>query len=56
MDKYFAGFPSLRAYMDQTIKDIRAKGYSRTEFGRIRPFPDIATATGRSARRPSARR
>jgi len=46
MDKYFAGFPSLRAYMDQTIKDIRAKGYSRTEFGRIRPFPDIATATG----------
>ena len=46
MDKYFAGFPSLRSYMDQTIKDIRAKGYSRTEFGRIRPFPDIATATG----------
>jgi DNA polymerase-1 len=46
MDKYFAGFPSLRAYMDQTIKEIRAKGYSRTEFGRIRPFPDIATATG----------
>ena len=46
MDKYFAGFPSLRAYMDQTIKDIRAQGYSRTEFGRIRPFPDIATATG----------
>jgi DNA polymerase-1 len=46
MDKYFSGFPSLRAYMDQTIKDIRAKGFSRTEFGRIRPFPDIATATG----------
>ena len=46
MDKYFAGFPSLRAYMDQTIKDIRAQGYSRTEFGRIRPFPDIATASG----------
>ena len=46
MDKYFTGFPSLRAYMDQTIKDIRAKGYSRTEFGRIRPFPDIATASG----------
>ncbi len=35
MDKYFAGFPSLRAYMDQTITDIRNKGYSRTEFGRI---------------------
>ncbi len=46
MDKYFAGFPSLRAYMDSTIKEIRAKGYSRTEFGRIRPFPDLATAVG----------
>jgi len=46
MDKYFAGFPSLRAYMDNTIKEIRAKGYSRTEFGRIRPFPDLATAVG----------
>ncbi len=46
MDKYFAGFPSLRAYMDNSIKEIRAKGYSRTEFGRIRPFPDLATAVG----------
>ena len=46
MDKYFAGFPSLRAYMDATIKQIRAQGYSRTEFGRIRPFPDLATAVG----------
>jgi DNA polymerase I len=46
MDKYFAGFPSLRAYMDSSIKEIRARGYSRTEFGRIRPFPDLATAVG----------
>jgi DNA polymerase-1 len=46
MEKYFAGFPSLRAYMDNTIKEIRAKGFSRTEFGRIRPFPDLATAVG----------
>ncbi|MBW4029523.1 MAG: DNA polymerase I [Acidobacteria bacterium] len=46
MDKYFAGFPTLRRYMDDTIKEVRAKGFSRTEFGRIRPFPDLATATG----------
>jgi DNA polymerase-1 len=46
MDKYFAGFPSLRAYMDNTIKEIRNQGYSRTAFGRIRPFPDLATAVG----------
>ena len=46
MDKYFKGFPSLRKYMDDTISDVRNKGYSRTEFGRIRPFPDLATAVG----------
>ena len=46
MEKYFAGFPSLRAYMDTTIAEIRKQGYSRTEFGRIRPFPDLATAVG----------
>ena len=46
MEKYFAGFPSLRAYMVATIKEIRRQGYSRTELGRIRPFPDLATASG----------
>jgi DNA polymerase-1 len=46
MDRYFAGFPSLRNYMDSVVKEIRRQGYSRTEFGRIRPFPDFATAVG----------
>ncbi len=46
MEKYFAGFPTLRRYMDDTIKLVRAQGYSRTEFGRIRPFADLATAVG----------
>jgi DNA polymerase-1 len=46
MERYFAGFPSLRNYMDAVVKDIRSRGYSRTEFGRVRPFPDLATALG----------
>jgi DNA polymerase-1 len=46
MEKYFAGFPSLRSYMDATITEIRNQGYSRTQYGRIRPFPDLATAVG----------
>jgi DNA polymerase-1 len=46
ISKYFDGFPSLRNYMDTIIKEIRNQGYSRTEFGRIRPFPDLATAVG----------
>ena len=46
MEQYFAGFPSLKAYTEAAIKEVRSKGYSRTEFGRIRPFPDLATASG----------
>jgi DNA polymerase-1 len=46
MNRYFEGFPNLRAYMERIVKEIRNQGYSRTEFGRIRPFPDLATAVG----------
>jgi DNA polymerase-1 len=46
MDRYFAGFPSLKAYMESTLADVRRQGYSRTQYGRIRPFPDLATASG----------
>jgi DNA polymerase-1 len=46
IDQYFAGFPTLRQYTEDTIRDVRNQGYSRTEFGRIRPFPDLATASG----------
>ncbi|MFY9782270.1 MAG: DNA polymerase I [Acidimicrobiales bacterium] len=46
MNRYFEGFPNLRAYMERIVKEIRNQGYSRTEMGRIRPFPDLATAVG----------
>jgi DNA polymerase-1 len=46
IDQYFRGFPSLRAYMDETVARVRQLGFSRTELGRIRPFPDLATASG----------
>jgi DNA polymerase-1 len=46
MSRYFEGFPNLRAYLDNVVKEIRLQGFSRTEFGRVRPFPDLATAVG----------
>lgn len=46
MDQYFEGFPNLRAYMDRAVHEARQHGFSRTEFGRIRPFPDLMTASG----------
>jgi DNA polymerase-1 len=46
MNRYFEGFPSLREYLDAIVKEIRRQGFSRTEFGRVRPFPDLQTAVG----------
>ncbi len=46
MNQYFEGFPSLKAYTERAVSEVRSQGYSRTEFGRIRPFPDLATAVG----------
>ncbi len=46
MNQYFEGFPSLKAYTERAVREVRAQGFSRTEFGRIRPFPDLATAVG----------
>ena len=46
MDQYFDGFPALKTYTEKTIADVRQRGFSRTEFGRIRHFPDLMTASG----------
>ena len=46
MNQYFDGFPSLKAYTERAVREVRTQGFSRTEFGRIRPFPDLATAVG----------
>jgi DNA polymerase-1 len=44
--QYFDGFATLREYRNQVIAEITKLGYSRTQFGRIRPFPDLATSSG----------
>jgi DNA polymerase-1 len=41
IDAYYAKFPTIRTFMDQTISDARGNGYVKTEFGRIRPLPEI---------------
>ena len=44
IDAYFAGFPSVRAFIDQTIATARASGVVRTLFGRRRLVPDLNSA------------
>ena len=41
IDRYFGAFPRVKQYMDETVVEARERGATRTEFGRLRPLPDL---------------
>jgi DNA polymerase-1 len=41
MESYFGAFPRVKAYMDETVVEAKLRGHTRTQFGRIRPLPDL---------------
>lgn len=41
IDGYFSSYPGVKAYMDESIRKAREKGYVATMFGRKRYLPDI---------------
>ena len=41
IDDYFASFPSIRGFIDQTVSQARERGYVETLFGRRRYIADI---------------
>ena len=41
IDAYFAGFPKVRAFIDQTLTEGRATGVVKTMFGRRRLVPEL---------------
>ena len=41
IDRYYAAYPGVRAYLDRTVEEAREKGYAVTMFGRKRHIPDI---------------
>jgi DNA polymerase-1 len=41
IEKYFAGFPRVRAFIDRTLEDARRTGVVRTLYGRRRLVPDL---------------
>jgi len=51
IENYFKQYPGVKAYMEQTVADARAKGYAVTILGRRRFLRDIASrnATSRQA-------
>jgi DNA polymerase I len=46
IDAYFAGYPSVRAYIDKTLEDARASGVVRTMTGRRRLVPELTSKNG----------
>jgi DNA polymerase-1 len=46
IDAYFAGYPSVRAYIDKTLEDARASGVVRTMSGRRRLVPELTSKNG----------
>ena len=46
IEHYWKNFPSIKAYIDQTLEQARANGYVATLLGRRRYLPDIQSANG----------
>jgi DNA polymerase I len=47
MDGYFGAFPTVKRYMDDTVAEARERGATVTEFGRVRPLPDLGSSNYR---------
>ena len=41
LNSYFAAFPSVREYMERSVREARAKGFTETELGRRRYLPEL---------------
>ena len=41
IDRYFARYQGVRAFIEKTLEQTRREGSVRTMFGRLRPIPDI---------------
>ncbi len=43
LDRYFAAFPNVAGYMQQTVAEAKARGYTTTLFGRRRQIPELSS-------------
>ena len=47
VERYFAVFPGVRAYLEESYEEAVKRGYTLTLFGRRRPLDEIGTVEGR---------
>ena len=43
IDSYFATYPNIKRFLDDTVEHAKKNGYIRTMFGRIRPIPELSS-------------
>jgi DNA polymerase-1 len=41
LDTYFVAFPNVHAYMERTVAEAKARGFTETLFGRRRRIPEL---------------
>lgn len=44
MEQYFATYPDVRRYQEETVSRAKALGYTTTMFDRRRPMPELSSA------------
>ena len=44
INQYFATYPKVKEFLDQTVADAKEKGYVTTLFGRKRPVPELKSS------------
>ncbi|MEN6429359.1 MAG: DNA polymerase, partial [Coriobacteriales bacterium] len=44
IDRYFAAYPGVRRFLDQTVANAYRDGFAVTMFGRRRPIPELKSA------------
>lgn len=47
IDSYFAGYPGIEKFLEDTLKQCRQTGYARTLLGRRRPIEGVRPGAGR---------
>jgi DNA polymerase-1 len=44
IDSYFATYPGIKQFLDDTVENAKKEGMIRTMFGRIRPVPELSSS------------
>ncbi len=44
IEQYFATYPGVKRFLDNSVKEAREKGYALTLFGRRRPVPELSSS------------